>query len=287
VRGISENARSEIVNKIEHNAKNQRSSVGLYPNPKTGELTPISRPTSPAEQFCFAMIKQALVRHYFVREKLNGVHLNPQNPHIFTLDPGLWSKLPAPCLINFQEYVKTLPVLKATSDQAGESEIRTLALANGTEIIAKKLNPEKLTNANLRNEYDTLKKATEFNLPCPQPLGLVLPKQAGEPGYLLMEKVNGISARGLIIELNSLGKNENLSKEKQMRLEYLKKVKDQIITYLQELVSQFQAIGIDKSHWRVKDTIVQFDSEGNVSAVCPIDFERAKEFDPENPGRIH
>jgi hypothetical protein len=71
VRGISENARGEIIEKIEHNAKTERTAIGIIKDEKTGIMKHVARPTSPSEQFCFAMIKQALVRHYFVREKLN------------------------------------------------------------------------------------------------------------------------------------------------------------------------------------------------------------------------
>jgi hypothetical protein len=70
VKGISENARSEVIEYIEHNAKTEEPAEGLVVDEKTGKIKHIARPTDPREQLYFAMIKQAIVRHYWVQERL-------------------------------------------------------------------------------------------------------------------------------------------------------------------------------------------------------------------------
>lgn len=70
VRGTPENARDQIVLQIESNAKTEETAVGLIYDEKTGKIRPIAKPTSPREQFLFMMVKQAITRHYWLKEKL-------------------------------------------------------------------------------------------------------------------------------------------------------------------------------------------------------------------------
>ncbi|MEK9178849.1 MAG: hypothetical protein AAB893_00055, partial [Patescibacteria group bacterium] len=71
VKGIPENARSEIIEYIEHNAKTEEIAEGLIIDEKTGKIRHIARPTNPEEQFYFMMVKQAVARHYWLQEQLH------------------------------------------------------------------------------------------------------------------------------------------------------------------------------------------------------------------------
>jgi len=70
IRGISENARAEIVNYIENNAKTEETAEGIMIDKNTGKIRHIAKPTNPEEQFYFMMIKQAITRHYWLQEQL-------------------------------------------------------------------------------------------------------------------------------------------------------------------------------------------------------------------------
>ena len=74
VRGINENARDEIIESIEHNAKLENTATGLYFDDKIDKIKHVAEPTTPEEQFEFMMIKQAIVRHYWLKEKSTDDH---------------------------------------------------------------------------------------------------------------------------------------------------------------------------------------------------------------------
>lgn len=74
VRGIEANARAEIIDHIESNAKAEHSAEGLIRD-KSGKIRHIARPTDPTDQLYFHMIKEAITRHYWLKEQL---HYNPQ-----------------------------------------------------------------------------------------------------------------------------------------------------------------------------------------------------------------
>lgn len=67
VRGINDSVRDTIVNQIEHNAKDVNSAEGLSRNAR-GKLEPIEKLTSPEEQFAFKMIREAIVRHFWLKK---------------------------------------------------------------------------------------------------------------------------------------------------------------------------------------------------------------------------
>lgn len=71
VRGVSENARGDIIEFIEYNPKLEEPAEGLTLDEKTGKIRHIAKPTSPKEQFKFGMIRQAIVRHYWLKERLH------------------------------------------------------------------------------------------------------------------------------------------------------------------------------------------------------------------------
>lgn len=55
---------------IEHNYKSEHTATGLYIDPKTNKIKYVARPTFPKDQFYFSMIKQALTRHFWLKEML-------------------------------------------------------------------------------------------------------------------------------------------------------------------------------------------------------------------------
>lgn len=66
---LKQDTESHVITYIEENAKSEKSATGLYYD-KQGKLRPIAEPTSPEEQFTFWMIRQAIVRHYYIKEQL-------------------------------------------------------------------------------------------------------------------------------------------------------------------------------------------------------------------------
>lgn len=65
VKGISEQERNAIVNKIEYSAKAEEVAVGLFRDPKTGRIRPVAQPTSPQEQLMYEMMKLAIAEYYY------------------------------------------------------------------------------------------------------------------------------------------------------------------------------------------------------------------------------
>ena len=145
VRGISENARGDIVEHIEHNAKLEESAEGLIIDEKTGKIRHIAKPTSPQEQFYYMMIKQAIGRHYWIKEHLHHTpteHTNLDSEHHtlrirdtykdilpegFTTDPQTF----------LNEHGTFLKGSKGEGDYPDE-EILSFTLKNGKEVIAKR-----------------------------------------------------------------------------------------------------------------------------------------------------
>ena len=68
--GIPDATRHDVVAKIEYNAKLEDSASGLTKDLKTGKIERIAAPTTSREQFLYLFLRQAFVRHYYLKEKL-------------------------------------------------------------------------------------------------------------------------------------------------------------------------------------------------------------------------
>ena len=283
VKGISENARSEIIEYIEHNAKTEDTAEGLIIDDKTGKIRHIARPTSPQEQFNYAMVKQAIARHYWIQEKLHhepsgNVNLDSEHYSI-RIRQEYADQLPQEFIKNpalfFSHHGELLKSSKGEG-QYPDEEIVLFKLNDGTEIVSKKVEIRKAKEA--RKEFAILIAAKKNGLPTAEPVGFLSGKEEKDGSYLLMKKVEGISGRNFDKHLRDTGKFSETQ---------IKDIMKQIAEKNKAMANLFrETLKIDK-RWRIKDTIIEFNEEtGEVGNVIPIDWERAGNFDPNDPNEI-
>lgn len=280
VKGISENARHDIIEYIEHNAKTEETAEGLIFDEKTGKIRHIAKPTSPEEQFYFMMVKQAIARHYWLQEQLHhepsgNVNLDSEH-YTIRIRQDYAKALPQEFLHNPKEFFAQHGEILKGGKNEGEypdEEIVLFKLDDGTEIVAKKIELRKSKEA--RKEFSILIAAKKAGLPTAEPVGFLSGKQDADGSYLLMKKIEGRSGRKIEKELRDSGKYSE---------DQIKKVMQQIVEKYKEMVSLFRSkLKIDK-RWRIKDTIIEFNEETmEVGSVIPIDWERAEQYDSNNP----
>ena len=283
VKGISENARDDIVEYIEHNSKIEEAAEGLVMDKRTGKIRPIAKPTSPEEQFSFMMVKQAMARHYWLKEKLHhepsgNVNLDSEHytirirqdyakllPEGFLKDPRIF----------FAEKGELLKGSKGEGKYPDE-EVVLFRLQDGTEIVAKRVELRKAKEA--RKEFSILIAAKKAGLPTADPVGFLSGKEEKDPSYLLMGKVEGVSGRNFERHMMESGKYTAEQVREMMKI---------IAQKNKEMAELFrETLQIDK-RWRIKDTIIEIDeSTGEIKNVIPIDWERAGNYNPNSPKEI-
>jgi hypothetical protein len=282
IRGVKENARQQIVLEIEHNAKLDEPSVGIYQDPQTGEVKPISQPTSPMEQFMYMMIRHALVRHYYIQESIvyqppviEQAKLGSEN-HNITIEPSYLDEIPEEFIDNPDQYIFDKCVVLKTSKAEGEYQnelVALMTLKNGQQVIIKKIELKKAKDA--KNEYKVLQRAKKAGLPTAEPVGFVEGKSSDDSSYVMMTKLEGTSGRLL---------ERNLRKSGKYTEGQIIKIMQQVSEMNSILADRFrQSLRVDKE-WRMKDLIIDFDEEScEVKGGYAIDFERARFFDPVKP----
>jgi len=283
VKGIPENARSEIIEYIEHNAKLEETAEGLLVEEKTGKIRHIAKPTSPEEQFYFMMVKQAVGRHYWLQEQLHhepsgNINLDSEHytirirqdyaqllPKEFMADPKTF----------FEQHGELLKSSKGEGEYPDE-EVVLFKLTDGTEIVAKRIELRKAKEA--RKEFAILIGAKKAGLPTADPVGFLSGKEDKDVSYLLMKKLEGRSGRKFEKELKESGKYSE---------DQIKGIMQTVVEKNKVMVELFrETLKIDK-RWRIKDTIIEFNEEtGEVENVIPIDWERAENFNPSTPKEI-
>jgi len=283
VRGISENARSDIIEYIEHNSKLEEAAEGLIIDKETGKIRHIAKPTSPEEQFYFMMVKQGIARHYWLQEHLNhepSGNINLDSEHYTIRIRKEYAKiLPDEFISNPRDFlVKHGELIKGSKGEGKypDEEVVLFKLSDGTEIVAKKIELRKAKEA--RKEFSILIAAKKANLPTAEPVGFLSGKEELDGSYLLMKKIEGWSGRKFEKELKSSGKYSD---------EQIKDILKQVSGKHKEIVDLFRStLKIDK-RWRIKDTIIEFNEEtGEVESVIPIDWERAQNYDSSTPKEI-
>jgi len=283
VKGIPENARSEIIEYIEHNAKTENTAEGLIVDEKTGKIRHIARPTNPEEQFYFMMVKQAVARHYWLQEQLHhepSGNVNLDSEHYTIRIRQEYAKLlPPDFMQNPKEFLTQHGEMLKSSKGEGEypdEEVVLFKMTDGTEIVAKKIELRKAKEA--RKEFSILISAKKAGLPTAEPVGFLSGKEDTDGSYLLMKKIEGISGRNFDKYLRDTGK---FTEEK------IKSILQQVAQKNKEMAELFRTtLKIDK-RWRIKDTIIELNEEtGEVESVVPIDWERAQNFNPATPKEI-
>jgi len=283
VKGISENARSEIIEYIEHNAKLEETAEGLMIDEKTGKIRHISKPTNPEEQFYFMMVKQAVTRHYWLQEKLHhepSGNVNLDSEHFAIRIRQDYAKLlPQEFLTDPKEFLSKQGELLKGSKGEGEypdEEVILFKLTDNTEIVAKRIELRKAKEA--RKEFAILISAKKAGLPTAEPVGFLSGKEDVDGSYLLMKKLEGHSGRKFEKELTESGKYTP---------DQVKAIMQQVAQKNKEMAELFRTtLKIDK-RWRIKDTIIEFNEEtGEIESVVPIDWERAQNYNPSTPKEI-
>lgn len=283
VKGIPENARSEIIEYIEHNAKTENTAEGLIIDEKTGKIRHIAKPTNPEEQFYCMMVKQAVARHYWLQEQLHhepSGNVNLDSEHYTIRVRQEYAKLlPSEFMQNPKEFLTQHGEMLKGSKGEGEypdEEVVLFKMTDGTEIVAKKIELRKAKEA--RKEFSILISAKKAGLPTAEPVGFLSGKEDTDGSYLLMKKIEGISGRNFDKYLKDTGK---FTEEK------IKSILQQVAQKNKEMAELFRTtLKIDK-RWRIKDTIIELNEEtGEVESVIPIDWERAQNFNPATPKEI-
>jgi len=283
VKGIPENARAEIIEYIEHNAKTENTAVGLIKDPETGKIRPIAEPTAPDEQFYFMMVKQAIGRHYWLKEQLHyepSGNINLDSEHyLIRVRQEYSSLLPPEFVSDPKAYLAQQGELLKGSKGEGEypdEEVVLFKLSDDTEIVAKRVELRKAKEA--RKEFSILIAARKANLPTAEPVGFLSGKTEADSSYLLMKKIEGFSGRKFEKHLRDSGKYND---------EQVKSIMQIVAEKNKEMAELFrETLNIDK-RWRIKDTIIEFNEEtGEVAGVTPIDWERVQNYDPASPKEI-
>lgn len=283
IKGIPENARSEIIEYIEHNAKTENTAVGLVKDPESGKIRPIAEPTTPDEQFYFMMVKQAVGRHYWLKEQLHhepSGNINLDSEHyLIRVRQEYSSLLPPEFISDPKTYLAQQGELLKGSKGEGEypdEEVILFKLSDDTEIVAKRVELRKAKEA--RKEFSILIAARKANLPTAEPVGFLSGKTEADSSYLLMKKIEGFSGRKFEKHLRYSGKYND---------EQVKSIMQIVAEKNKEMAELFrETLNIDK-RWRIKDTIIEFDEEtGEVVGVTPIDWERVQSYDPSTPKEI-
>ncbi len=283
IKGIAENARSEIIEYIEHNAKTEESAEGLIIDEKTGKIRHIAKPTSPEEQFYFMMVKQAISRHYWLQEQLHhepsgNVNLDSEH-YTIRIRQEYARLLPAEFIEDPKQFFSQHGELLKGGRREGQypdEEVVLFKLYDGTEIVAKRIELRKAKEA--RKEFSILIAAKKSGLPTAEPVGFLSGKEDQADSYLLMKKLEGRSGRKFEKELRESGKYSE---------DQIKGIMQQVLEKNNQMAELFRAtLKIDK-RWRIKDTIIEFNEEtGQVESIIPIDWERAQNFNPATPKEI-
>ncbi len=270
VKGIAQNARSEIIEYIEHNAKPEETAEGLILDEKTGKIHYIAKPTSPEEQFYFMMIKQAIERHYWLQEKLyhqpsGNIDIHSEHYNI-RIRQDYAKLLPQEFIEDPKKFLtKQVELLKGSKDEGAytDEEVILFKLTDGTEIVAKYIELRKAKEA--QKEFSILIAAKKAGLPTAEPVGF-LSSKGDSDNYLLTKKIKGVSGRNFEREFIKAGK---------YTADQIKTIMQQVAEKNQEMVELFKTTLKIDEHWRIKDTIIEFNEEtGEVESVVPISWER-------------
>lgn len=282
--------RDEVVDTIKRNVKDEESAEGLY-RTEEGGLEPYSQPTEPSERLAFRMTQLALHRHYYTRELKNMEPVNLgyevkrlESQREIRID-GSYDEAVKNRLAELfsshdigAELLQSATSLKIANpnDPYPDEAVFELSLADGAEVIVK--NVVRAKQQGPIDEFEALLLLRRLGVDAPKPIARVFTN--GQQGFVVMERINGESGR----TVRDFFANNAVSEANQREL-------------MADALSRMQTIaetvrrdtGLDKP-WRLKDFIIEYDrdEEGryHIKSMRPIDFERAKVFDPADPHSV-
>lgn len=282
--------RDQIVNTIEYHVKDEESAEGLY-RTEDGRLEPYSRPTNPDERLAFRMTQLALSRHYYTRELKNTEPVNMgyevkrlEGQREMRIDGEYSEAVKGRLAELFSSHdigtellqsATSLKIANPNDPYPGEA-VFELSVGGDTEVIVK--NVVKAKQQGPIDEFEALLLLRKLGVDAPKPIARVF--TSGQQGFVVMEKINGESGR----TIREFFANNAVSEANQRELmaDALSRMRDIAETVRRDT-------GIDKP-WRLKDFIIEYSRDDNgqyhIASMRPIDFERAKVFDPDDPHSI-
>ena len=282
--------RDQIVNTIEYHVKDEESAEGLY-RTEDGRLEPYSRPTNPDERLAFRMTQLALSRHYYTRELKNTEPVNMgyevkrlEGQREMRIDGEYSEAVKGRLAELFSSHdigaellqsATSLKIANPNDPYPGEA-VFELSVGGDTEVIVK--NVVKAKQQGPIDEFEALLLLRKLGVDVPKPIARVF--TSGQQGFVVMEKINGESGR----TIREFFANNAVSEENKRELmtDALSRMRNIAETVRRDT-------GIDKP-WRLKDFIIEYSRDGNdqyhIASMRPIDFERAKVFDPDDPHSI-
>ena len=281
------NERDQIVNTVEHNVKDENTAQGVYKDGGTERLVPYAAPTDPAERLAFRFTQLALHRHYYAKEMREF----PPRVDKFTRHQSGAREMRVNAALgidaerqleelfggnrNIGEMLKneaTALKIADPQDPYPDEAVFELSLPEKGDVIVKNVVANK--GGGPLDEFEALLLLQRLGIDAPKPLARIFTE--GQAGMIVMEKLAGVSGRTIkgFFEANEISakKQQEILVDAQNRMQTIA-----------EMVRR--DAGLDKP-WRLKDFMIEFDESHNITAMRPIDFERARVFDPNSPQSI-
>ena len=282
------NERDQIINTVEHHVKDEGSAEGLYYDDDE-QLRPYAKPTTPRERLAFRAAQLALHRHYYTQElkSFDEQQHYPlerlANDRSMRLERALAAGEVAALHDLFasedigSKLLQSAATLKIANpeDPYPDEAVFGMTLKGGREVIIKKVVSDKQQGP--IDEFEALLMLNKLGIDAPRPVARVFTE--GQKGFLVMEKLAGSSGR----VIDEYLKENNVSHENRQEI-----LRDALMR-MQEIAETVRRdTGLDKP-WRLKDFMIEYEREGDalkIKTMRPIDFERAKVFDPANPHTV-
>jgi len=286
----SESERDQIVDTIEHNAKDENSAEGLYiAEGKEGEtrLFHYAEPTAPLERLAFRFCQMAISRHFYFRELKNYQHEFTTHKINDSLEMRISTDESAEMRDELIEFfntndiganllkrAKALKIADANSPYPNEA-VFELKIA-GKTVIIKNVVLEKQQGP--IDEFEALLLLKKLGIDAPKPVARIFTE--GQQGFIILERIEGIPGRKIkeYFEAQSVSA-DNQKNILQDALERMRNIAETIR----------RDVGFDKP-WRLKDFMIEFSTDKNgrlaIKSMKPLDFERAVVFNPESPCSI-
>ena len=271
VRGIPDNRRNDVVERIEDSAKPEETAEGLMIDEKTGKIRHIAKPVPPDQFFDFMMIKQAISRHYWTKDHLHREQSGNANfdseRHTIRIREEYKDALPEELFVNPDGFLdeQAVPWRGFRGGRSARGVMRgvmMLTTRDGRDIVVETVQPKKMKE--VQQEFSVLVAAKKAGLPVAAPVGIISEKGGGG-GYVLVEKLEGHHGRNFEKWLQNSG---SFSEEK------VREIMSDVRNRHRSVAKQFkEKIDVSIDGLYADNFIVDFDEEaGEVRSVTPVNW---------------
>ncbi len=275
IRNMSYDLNGAAVERIESNAKPEEMARGLFIDEKTGKIHYIAKPTTAREQFNFAMIKQALARHYMIQERLHfrvpdNVYYDTES-HRIRICREYAKVIPSDFTEDPQKFMREQKAKSMDNEGVATTDV-FFQLNDGTEVVARYMG--KGTSKYARKEHALLIAAQDVGVPAPEPLGFLSSKDDKYGNYVLTKKVNGYPGKDF---------EKILRDSKQYTEEEIAGIMSEVSSKLNTLTRMFRdQLNVGRK-WYKDDVVIQFDEESKrVRNVVPLRIVQVVENNSQN-----